>query len=346
MPFKVVITLHHLAGNEEECRKIGGELFTIPCYTEDEVIAATHDADAVLTGVECPVPYTRKVISKLKKCRIIHNISTGYERIDIPAATDYGICVSYPADYCSEEVAEHSVALLLACARRLLRLDKAVRNGHWGFPARHEMTEIWMPMFRLTEQTLGIIGFGRTGRLIVPKAKGFGLRVIACDPHVPSNVFKESGVESVTLDYLLRESDYVSINAALTDESRHLLGIEQFKKMKPTAYFINCARAELADEKALYTALVNGYIAGAGLDLVSKEVISLGHPLLKLDNVIFTAHSAWYSERSIAEIRRRAYENIGRVFRGEWPQWFLNPEVKEKFLKRWGKAPLAKKEEL
>ena len=345
MPFRVVMTLRHLAGNEEECRKIGGELITIPCYTEDEVIAATHDADAVLTGVECPVSYTRKVISQLKKCRIIHNISTGYERIDIPAATDYGICVSYPADYCSEEVAEHSVALLLACARRILRLDKAVRDGHWGFPARHEMMEIWMPMFRLTEQTLGIIGFGRTGRLVVPKAKGFGLRVIACDPLVPSNVFKESGVESVTLDYLLRESDYVSINAALTPESHHLLGIEQFKKMKPTAYFINCARAELADEEALYTALTNGYIAGAGLDLVSKEIFSAGHPLLKLDNVIFTAHSAWYSERSIAEIRQRAYENIGRVFRGEWPRWFLNPEVKENFLKRWGKAPLAKKEE-
>jgi D-3-phosphoglycerate dehydrogenase len=344
MPFKVVMTLHHLAGNEEECRKIGGELITIPCYTEDEVIAATHDADAVMTGVECPVSYTRKVISQLKNCRIIHNISTGYERIDIPAATDYGICVSYPADYCSEEVAEHSVALLLACARRILRLDKAVRDGHWGFSARHEMTEIWMPMFRLTEQTLGIIGFGRTGRLVVPKAKGFGLRVIACDPLVPSNVFKESGVESVTLDYLLRESDYVSINAALTPESRHLLGIEQFKKMKPTAYFINCSRAELTDEEALYTALTNGYIAGAGLDLVSKEVFNAGHPLLKLDNVTFTGHSAWYSERSIAEIRRRAYENIGRVFRGEWPTWFLNPEVKEKFLKRWGKAPLAKKD--
>jgi D-3-phosphoglycerate dehydrogenase len=238
------------------------------------------------------------------------------------------------------------MALLLACARRILRLDKAVRKGNWGFPARHERTEVWSPMFRIKGQTLGIIGFGRVGRLIVPKAKGFGLRVIAYDPHVPSNVFKESGVESVTLNNLLRESDYISVNAALTDESRHLLGIEQFKKMKPTAYFINCARAELADEEALYTALVNGYIAGAGLDLVSKEVISVGHPLLKLDNVIFTAHSAWYSEHSILEIRRRAYENIGRVFRGEWPKWFINPEVKEKFLERWGKAQVAKKEEL
>ena len=338
MPFKVVITMHHLAGDEEECRKIGGELFTIPSYTEDEVIAATHDADAVITGMECPVPYTRKVISKLEKCKIIHNVGAGYERIDVPAATDYGICVSFPGDYCVEEVAEHSMALLLACARRILRLDRAVRKGNWGFPARHEMLEVWSPMFRIKGQTLGIIGFGRVGRLLVPKAKGFGLRVIAFDPYVPSNVFKESGAESVTLDNLLRESDYVSVNAALTEENRHLLGIEEFRKMKPTAYFINCARAELADEEALYTALANGYIAGAGLDLVKGESISLDHPLLKLENVIFTAHSAWYSEHSISEIKRRGYENIGRVFRGEWPTWFINPEVKEKFLEKWGEA--------
>jgi D-3-phosphoglycerate dehydrogenase len=346
MPFKVMITMHHVAGDKEECRKIGGELFTIPCYTEDEVIAATHNADAVITGMECPVPFTRKVISKLEKCRVIHNTGAGYERIDVPAATDYGICVSYPGDYCAEEVAEHTMALLLACARRILRLDKAVRQGNWGFPARHEMTEIWMPMFQLTGQTLGIIGFGRIGHLIVPKAKGFGLRVIAYDPYVPANVFKESGVESVTFDHLLEESDYISVNAALTEENRHLLGIEQFRKMKPTAYFINCARAELADEEALYTALANGYIAGAGLDMIKGEAISLDHPLLRLENVIFTAHSAWYSEHSIAEIKRRAYENIGRVFRGEWPKWFINPEVKEKFLERWGKAHVAKREEL
>ena len=268
MAFKVVITLHHLAGDEEECRQIGGELFTIPCNTEDELIAATQDADAILTSMECLVPYTRKVISKLKKCKIIHNIGAGYERIDVQAATDYGICVSFPGDYCSEEVAEHSMALILTCARRILRLDKAVRKGNWGFPARHEMLEVWSPIFRIKGQTLGIIGFGRVGRLLVPKAKGFGLRVIAFDPYLPSNVFKESGAESVTLDNLLGESDYVSVNAALTEENRHLLGIEEFRKMKPTAYFINCARAELADEEALYTALANGYIAGAGLDVV------------------------------------------------------------------------------
>ena len=339
MPYRIVMTMKHVGGDKEEARKIGAELFIIPCYTEEEVIAATHDADAVITGLECPVPYTRKVISELEKCKIIHNIGAGYERIDVPAATDYGICVSYPADYCAEEVAEHSMALLLSCARRIPRLDRAVRQGGWAFVAKREKTSMWMPIFRIAEQTLGIIGFGRVGRLIVPKAKGFGLRVIAYDRYVPPAVFEQSGVEPVTFDEVLRESDYIVASAALTDETYHLVGVEQFKKMKPTAYFINCARAEIADEDALYTALAEGYLAGAGLDVVKGEAISLDHPLLKLENVIITGHSAWYSERSVAEIKSRPYINIGLVFRGEWPRWFVNPEVKERFLKRWGKAP-------
>jgi len=338
MPYKIVMTMNHIGGDKEQARKIGAELSIIPCATEAEVITATRDADAVITGLECPVPYNRNVISRLEKCKIIHNIGAGYERIDVPAATDYGICVSYPADYCAEEVAEHSMALILACARRIPRLDRMVRQGNWGFAAKREKTDIWMPMFRITEQTLGIIGFGRVGRLIVPKARGFGLKVIAYDCYVPASVFEELGVESTTLERVLRESDYVVVSAALTGETYHLLGLEQFKKMKPTAYFINCSRAELADEDALLAALTSGYIAGAGLDVVRGEVITPDHPLLKLENVVITGHSAWYSERSVAEIKERPYINIGRVFRGEWPKWFINPEVKEKFRERWEKS--------
>ena len=239
MPYKIVMTMNHVGGDKEEARKIGAELSIIPCSTEDEVIAATYDADAVITGLECPVPYNRHVISKLEKCRIIHNIGAGYERIDVPVATDHGICVSYPADYCAEDVAEHSMALLLACARRIPRLDRAVRQGKWGFAAKRMDTDIWMPMFRMTEQTLGMIGFGRVGRLIVPKAKVFGMRVIAHDRYVPSEVFEKMEVEAATLDQVISTSDYVIISAALTDETFHLVGPEQFKKMKPAAYFIN-----------------------------------------------------------------------------------------------------------
>ena len=337
MTFKIVMPLNHAAGDAAECRKIGGELHKIICNTEAELIAATRDADAIMTSTECPPPFTRKVIGELSRCRIIHNIGAGYEKLDVAAATDCGICVSFAGDYCAEEVAEHTLALLLACARRVVRLDRAVREGHWGMAAKREMTEVWSPMFRIKGQTLGIIGFGRVGRLVAAKAGGFGLRIIACDPYLPPEMFQELGVEQVTLDDLLTESDFVSVNAALTEENRQLLGREQFRKMKPGAYFINCGRAEFTDEAALVDALANGVIAGAGLDLVVGEAITLGHPLLKLENVVLTAHSAWYSETAIAEMKRRVYENIGRVLHGEWPTLFVNPEVKEKFRARWGK---------
>jgi len=333
MAFKVVQTVPHYIGDEEECRKIGAELSIIPCKTEDELIAATQDADAILAFW-----ITGKAISKLRKCKLIHCTGTGYDGIDVKAATDYGICVSFGGDYCSEEVAEHTMALIVACARQLVRLDRQIREGKWTITTQAEKRKRLPPMFRIKGQTLGIIGLGRTGRLVVPKAKGFGLKVIAFDPCLPADVFKESGVESVTLDHLLRESDFISVNAALTQESQHLLGIEEFKKMKPTAYFVNCARASIADEEALYTALTHGYIAGAGLDVIEGGSFTLDHPFLKLENVILTPHSAFFSEYAVSEIKRRAYEQIGQIFRGEWPTWLVNPEVKEKFLERWGKA--------
>ncbi len=342
MTFRVVTPISIVdLQDEEELRKIDAELFIIPCQTEDELIAATQDADAVLTIL---APFTRNVISKLNKCKLIHNIAAGYEDTDVQAATDYGICVSNGGDFNSEEVAEHAVALILACARKLVRLDRAIREGKWGPGGRQTMQKMLPPIFQVKGQTLGIVGFGNIGRRIVPKAKGFEMRVLVFDPYVPADVFKKAGVESVTLDDLLSESDFVTIHVAVTKESRHMMGIEQFGKMKPTAYFINCARGDIVDEEALCSALSNGYIAGAGLDVVARrgtgreEYISPDNPLLKFENVILTPHSAYYSESIGPLQRRRAFEHLGQVFRGEWPTWFLNPEVKEKFLERWGKA--------
>ena len=337
MSFKVVMVVSNpmLPHSEEDYRKIDAKFVTQPCQTEDDIIAAAQDADFVITFKR---PFTRKVIEKLNRCKMIYNIGTGYEAIDLVAATEHGICVSYPDGYCSEEVAEHTVALILACARKLLRLDGAVRAGKWDSYEKREIRfKILPPMFPLKGQTLGLIGFGRISRRLVPKAKGLELRVIAFDPYVPASVFEELAVESVTFDYLLENSDFVSIHAAFTPEACHMLGIKQFKKMKPTAYLINCARGDFIDEKALHAALTQGYIAGAALDVLQAESVGLDHPLLKLENVIITPHAAYYSEQSIIKLRRRPYEEVARVINGEWPQWLINTEVKENFQSRWGK---------
>jgi len=337
MPFKVVMVVANpmLPHNEADYREIGAEFITMPCQTEEELIEAAKDADFVLTFKK---PFTRRVIEQLGRCRMLYNIGTGYETIDLNAATEHGICVSYPDAYCSEEVAEHAMALILACARKLVRLERAVREGKWESYEKREIRFNILPlMFPIQGQTLGLIGFGRIARKLVPKARGFDMRVIALDPYISQDVFAEYGVEAVALPYLIENSDFISVHAAFTSDARHMLGAEQFKRMKSTAYVINCARGEFVDEEALYGAITQGEIAGAALDVIQGESMPPDHPLLKLDNVIITPHAAYYSEEALGRLRKRPFEEIARMLNGEWPQWLINAEVKEKYQQKWGK---------
>jgi phosphoglycerate dehydrogenase-like enzyme len=219
----------------------------------------------------------------------------------------------------------------------VFRLDKAVRTGEWQSVHGPEMGEIWRGIKPIRGQTLGLIGFGQIARAVVPKAKGFGLRILACDPYVSAKVMNKMAVKAVELDHLLQESDFVSLHTALTAENRHMLGAEQFKLMKPTAYLINTARGVLVDEKALYAALTSGGIAGAGLDVTEVEPIKMDNPLLELDNVVLTGHSSHYSDVAIANIRQRPAEDVSRIMSGEWPRGWINPEVEAKYIARWGK---------
>ncbi len=337
MTAKVVMVVPHplIPHDEADYRKIGAEFITKPCKDEEDIVDAARDADFILTFNK---PFTRKVIKQLEQCRLIYNIGTGYETIDLEAATEHGICVSYPDAYCSEEVAEHAMALILACARKLVRLDRAVREGKWeSYEKREIRFNILPPMLPVRGKTLGIIGLGRIGRKLVPKAKGFDMRVIAYDPYIPASVFKECGAEAVALDYLIDNSDFISVHAAFTSDARYMLGAEQFQKMKPTAYVINCARGEFIDEEALHDAITRGEITGAALDVIQGEIMPSDHPMLKLDNVIITPHTAYYSEEALDRLRKRPFEEIARMVNGEWPQWLINTEVKDKFQQRWGK---------
>ena len=335
MKFKVVNTspLENLYA-QEMLEKIGAEYIHKSCWSEEELIETAHDADGVISS---PIErYDRKVIENLTKCRAISNMGTGHDNIDVDAATEHGICVCHVPDYCMDEVSDHAMALILACARRLVMVNKNLREGKLI-----KLQPPWVegPVFKLRGQTLGLVGFGRIPRTLVRKAQGFALKVIVYDPYVSPATVIGYDVEMVEeLDQLLEQSDFVSAHAPLTKETAHMFGLKQFKKMKPTAYFINTARSGLVDQEALHKALTEGYIAGAALDLIEPE-LNFESPLLKLDNVIYTGHSAFYSETSGLELRRRVVEEVTRVLQGEWPRGWANPQVKEKFIARWGKSP-------
>jgi D-3-phosphoglycerate dehydrogenase / 2-oxoglutarate reductase len=334
--FRVVLTSRVITKKETEDfgKELDAEFITIPCQTEDEIIAAARDADAVVTLMQ---PYTRKVIERLRRCKLIYNAGTGFDTIDVAAATQNGICVAYPGDYCMEEVAEHAIALVFGCARKIARLDRAVRQGKWvGFEKRELRNKILPPIFRIAGSTMGVVGFGRIGKATARRGKALGMNVVVSDPNVSKHSFTSNGFQGVSgmsLEDLLKVSDFVVLQVASSAQTRHMIGMDQFRMMKPTAYVINTARGGVIDQKALFTALSEGLIAGAGLDVVEEEPEGIGadHPLLTLDNVIVTGHSAYYSEESSAKYKQRIFEAVESVVKGERPEWLINPEVKGRF---------------
>lgn len=336
MGFKVVATYRHPVRtlDKKAFERIGVDFAQKACTTEDEILAMTEGADVVVILEEV---YSRKVIENLKNCRLIVTSRVGVENIDLAAATEQGILVANAGELCREEVAEHTMALLLACARKLLQLHRAAQKGLWTAINCKEIREIWPPIPRISGQILGLIGFGKIARTLEPKAKAFGLKIIAYDPYVSEAVAEEFGVELVSLDKLLKESDYISLHAALTEENYHLLGLSEFKKMKPTAYVINVARGQLIDEQALYTALKEKYIAGAGLDVLEAESIHTDNPLLGLDNVIITCHSAHYSDTSFPLYSQLPVQEVARIRRGELPKNLVNPQAVDKYRQRYKK---------
>ena len=315
--------------DQEVMQRIGAEYVLKYCPTEDDLIATAGDADAVITVME---PFTARVIENLKSCKVIAVSAIGYDLVDVPTATKRGICVCNAPEYCLDEMSDHAMALLLACARRIVSRNKYIKAADTDHMPGG-------PVSKLRGQTLGLVGFGRIPRTLVRKAQGFGLKVIAHDPYVSRATVIGYDVELVpTLDALLERADFVSVHAALVPENRHMFGLEQFKRMKPTAYFINTARGGLVDEDALYTALNEGHIAGAGLDVTEPEM-NFESPLLTLDNLIYTGHFGFYSDTSIAELRRFPIDEVERVLGlGQWPYGLVNPQVKPAFAERWGKT--------
>ena len=223
-------------------------------------------------------------------------------------------------DYCADEVAEHTLALMLAHARGLLRFADAVRSGDWSIGRG-------LPLRRVAGRTLGIVGFGRMGSALAAKAGGLGLELLVHDRSAGPQALAAAGAVGVGLDELVRRSDYVSIHLPLTDQTRGLVGRELLAAMKPDAFVVNCARGAIVDQDALLEALRAGRLGGAGLDVFEPERLPDGHPLLTDSRVVATPHVAFYSEESILELQTRAAENVAAVLDGRRPASIVNPEV-------------------
>jgi len=318
----VPAALETLELEARELARVNADVVEVDCKTEDEVIKAAQDADALLVVF---TRMTRRVLSSLPKLQVIVRYGIGYDTVDVEAATDNNVLVVNIPDFCLQEVSDQAIALLLACARHLVWQTEELKQGRW-LEAQGELPKV--PS--LFEQTLGLVGCGNIGRLTARKAQCFGLKTIGYDPYLDKGVAEKHGITLVSLPELLRESDYVSLHTPLYRETRHLIGEKELRQMKPTAYLINTARGGVVDTVALVQALREKWIAGAGLDVFETEPIEPDNPLLKMDNVVLTPHCASHSSTSMKRLKLSVASETARVLSGKWPRNWVNKDVKPK----------------
>jgi D-3-phosphoglycerate dehydrogenase len=295
---------------------IGARLQLAAEPTPEAILRVAADADALMVTY---AKITADMIVGMARCRIISRFGIGVDNVDIPAATHAGIVVTKVPDYCIDEVSDHTMALLLAVARKITFANAQVHAGRW------QMSAV-VPIHRLRGRVLGLVGFGRIPQLVAPKAKSFGLRVVAFDPYAPEDVFDRAGVERVDFTQLLTISDYVSIHSPLLPETQRMFNRDTFRKMKPGAYLINTARGPIVDEEALAWALDEKHLGGAALDVMPQEPPS-NSALFGRDNVIITPHTSFYSEESLVELQTKAAEEVAAVLSGRAPRHPVNPET-------------------
>ncbi|MDA4136655.1 MAG: C-terminal binding protein [Thaumarchaeota archaeon] len=290
--------------------------------TEEAILSYAGDAHALLLGSLEPV--TRKVIESMPNLRVLARYGIGLDNVDLKAATERGVVVTNDPDYALEEVADHAFTMALALTRRTVKIDRMMRDGRPGY----EIKKAVEPIHANSSLTFGILGLGNIARRIATRAKALGFRVISYDPWVARAEFGLLGVErAADLETVLRESDVISVHVPLTPQTRHFLGEKQFALMKKSALIVNTSRGPVIDQAALYSALKDGRLGGAGLDVFEVEPLPADDPLRKLDNVILSPHLAWYSEESHKRVRFDMSRAVKDVLTGKRPEFVANPDV-------------------
>ncbi len=274
--------------------------------TEDEVIAACAEADAILMTA---AQITRRVLEALPKLRAVVRYGVGLDTIDLAAAQELGVAVRNVTDFCTDEVADHTLALVLALERRIVDHAIAARAGQWCGGRRG-------PLRRLRGRVAGVIGFGAIGRAVAARLQALGMEVVAHDPYVDEGAAVAMGVALVPLEELLACADIVSVNCPLTDETRHLIDEAALARMKPEATIVNTARGAIIDEAALVRALQAGQIAGAGLDVLDPEPPDPHNPLPAMENVVVTPHMAASSQEAMHELVIGVFRQLAQVLGG------------------------------
>ncbi|UWG50961.1 Phosphoglycerate dehydrogenase or related dehydrogenase [Halalkaliarchaeum sp. AArc-CO] len=294
----------------------GVELEGAQARSPEEIIEAAEGADGLLVQYG---EVTEEVFEARPEIQVVGRYGIGVDSVDLDAATEHGVSVVNVPSYCLDEVSTHAMALILGCVRKVALFDREITGGTWDWNQGK-------PIHRLTEQTLGLAGFGEIPQTLARKAEAFGLDVIAYDPYLSAEEIAEHGARKVDFDELLAGSDVLSVHVPLTDETQELFDAAAFEQMRDHAFIVNTARGAVIDTGALAEALETGELAGAGLDVLPEEPPE-NSPLIDRDDVILTPHVAWYSEDSLAELRRTVTEDVIGVLNGDGPMNLVNTDV-------------------
>jgi len=295
--------------------------------SEETLMEESRDMDAIV--IRALGRITAKVMDNAPRLKVVGRHGVGVDNIDVEAATRRSIPVVYTPEANAEAVADHTMGLIIALAKNIVQGNWALKfRGNWNFRYEQRGIDVY-------GKTLGIIGFGRIGRRVAKRAKGFDMKVLVYDPYVNRDSASKVEVELVDLENLLRSSDFVTIHVPFTEETRKLLGEREFNLMKPGAFLVNTSRGGVVDEGAMIRALSTGRLAGAGLDVFEKEPPDPENPLFKFDNVVITPHMASHTVESLRKMAIEVAEGVVKVLKGETPTNIVNPEMLK--IKRGGK---------